>query len=114
VDGLALLAEAHAVGLTVTTEGDRLVIRGPRAASAIADRLVAAKPAVLAALTDRQEGLQERQNGVWWDDRLPAESAAILHLPPRSCIAPRACSRLGVCPRRVVGQPCQITKGATP
>jgi len=99
MDGLALLDEARAVGLTVTADGDRLVIRGPRTAAAIADRLVGAKPAVIAALTGRQCDLPERENGVWWDDRVPEESAPILHLPPQQRIAPRACSRFGLCER---------------
>ena len=48
--GLNLLAEARSAGLDVQADGDRLVIRGPRAADAVARRLMAEKPAVLAAL----------------------------------------------------------------
>ncbi len=50
MDGLALLSEATAAGLTVRVEGDRLVIRGPKAADAVARRLLEHKPEVLAAL----------------------------------------------------------------
>lgn len=38
MDGLTLLAEARAAGLEVRAEGDRLVIRGPRKAEALAKR----------------------------------------------------------------------------
>ena len=50
MDGLALLHEAHAAGLSVAAEGGRLRVRGPKSAGAVAARLLAAKPAVLAAL----------------------------------------------------------------
>jgi hypothetical protein len=50
VDGLALLAAAEAAGLAVRAAGDRLHIRGPRAAAAVAETLLAHKAAVLAAL----------------------------------------------------------------
>lgn len=51
MDGLALLAEARACGLTVSADGARLVIEGPRYAGPVAVRLLADKVAVLAALT---------------------------------------------------------------
>jgi hypothetical protein len=50
MDGLTLLSEAVAAGLTVRVDGDRLVIRGPKAADAMARRLLEHKPEVLAAL----------------------------------------------------------------
>jgi hypothetical protein len=50
MDGLSLLREASAVGLTVRTDGGRLVVRGPKVAEPVALRLLAAKPAVLEAL----------------------------------------------------------------
>ena len=50
MDGLALLREARAAGLSVVIEGDRLRVRGPKSAGDVAARLLAAKPAVLAAL----------------------------------------------------------------
>ncbi len=46
---------------------------------------------------------------VWWDDANFASSLPISHLPPRQCITPRACSRLGPCERQVVGAPCQVS-----
>ena len=50
MDGIALILEAEAAGLTIQLDGERLVIRGPRSADAIARRLLAEKPAVVAAL----------------------------------------------------------------
>jgi hypothetical protein len=51
--GLTLLAEALAVGLTFNVAGDKLVIRGPRRAAAIAKRLLAHKADVMLALKQR-------------------------------------------------------------
>lgn len=50
MDGMKLIDEARAAGLTVTALGNRLLIRGPRRAEAIAQRLLAHKAEVLAAL----------------------------------------------------------------
>ncbi len=50
MDGLTLLQEASAAGLMVLADGDRLVIRGPRSADAVARRLLAHKAVILAAL----------------------------------------------------------------
>ncbi len=50
MDGVTLLAEARTAGLRVRAEGARLVIDGPWSGAPVAERLVAAKPAVLAAL----------------------------------------------------------------
>ena len=56
MDGLTLLREARAAGLTVAADGARLCIRGPRQAEAVARRLLAHKAAVLAALAAPAEG----------------------------------------------------------
>jgi hypothetical protein len=50
MDGLTLLAEAAAAGLVVTADGDRLHIRGPRSAGALARRLIEHKTDVLTLL----------------------------------------------------------------
>jgi hypothetical protein len=50
MDGMTLLEEARAAGLTVRVDGARLVVRGPRAAEAMARRLLERKVEVLAAL----------------------------------------------------------------
>jgi hypothetical protein len=50
MDGLKLLQEAKAAGLAVSVDGDKLVIRGPRKAEAIAKLLLEHKPAVIEAL----------------------------------------------------------------
>src|SRR4051794_10253287 len=48
--GVTLLDEARAIGLKVWSEGDRLVVRGPRHAEATARRLLACKEQVLITL----------------------------------------------------------------
>lgn len=48
--GLKLLAQAKASGLSVRSERDRLVVRGPRSVRALAEALLADKEAVLAVL----------------------------------------------------------------
>ena len=48
--GIDLLKRAADAGLTVTRNGDRLVIQGPKSASAIVKELIAHKPEVLDAL----------------------------------------------------------------
>ncbi len=50
MDGLALLAEAHATGLTVRADGGMLVVRGPRRCAALARSLLEHKPDVMALL----------------------------------------------------------------
>ena len=50
MDGLTLLSEGRAAGLTVIADGDRLVIRGPKSADAVARRLLAHKAVILALL----------------------------------------------------------------
>lgn len=50
MDGLTLLSDAAAAGLTVRADGDRLVIRGPRKAEPLARRLLEHKRQVIAAL----------------------------------------------------------------
>ena len=64
-----------------------------------------------AADSGREESEQSEESRVepWWDDVVPAGSAPILHLPPRGCIAPIACSRLGPCERQAAGRPCLVT-----
>jgi len=108
MDRLALLNEARAAGLSVAVEGDQLRIRGPKSAGNVAARLLAAKPAVLAALGGVADGGGIAPDAVWWDDRVPAGSAPVLHLPPRGCIGPRACARLGPCVRHGRGEPCEV------
>jgi hypothetical protein len=50
MDGLKLLTKAQSAGLIVEAQGDRLIIKGPKTAGAIAKELLANKAAVLAAL----------------------------------------------------------------
>ncbi len=48
---VSLLQEAEAAGLTVRVDGDRLVVRGPKSAGAIAERLLDHKAEVLKVLS---------------------------------------------------------------
>ncbi len=106
-DRMSLLDEARAAGLTLELNGDQLVVRGPRKARPIVDRLKASSPAVVSLLRSEELGAPV---AVWWDDANFASSLPISHLPPRECITPRACSRLGPCDRQVVGNPCQVSR----
>jgi hypothetical protein len=54
MDGLTLLQEARAAGLTVQADGERLRVRGPRGAEPLVQQLVANKTAVLSALAVSQ------------------------------------------------------------
>ncbi|MBI4299114.1 MAG: hypothetical protein HY666_05065 [Chloroflexi bacterium] len=50
MDGVALLEKARTAGLKVWSQGDKLVIRGPKAAEPLALRLIERKPEIMAAL----------------------------------------------------------------
>jgi hypothetical protein len=50
MDGMTLLEEARSAGLTVRAEDGRLVVRGPKRAGDLAQRLLANKDQILAAL----------------------------------------------------------------
>jgi len=50
MDGLTLLNEAQTVGLSVTADGHRLVVRGPQRLGNLARRLLEHKHDVMAAL----------------------------------------------------------------
>src|SRR5262245_21245516 len=52
MDGVTLLAKAHAVGLTVKAVGNRLRIRGPRRAEPVVQELIAHKTTVLMVLME--------------------------------------------------------------
>ena len=51
---MTLLAKARGAGLEVRAESERLIVRGPAAAEALARRLLDSKPAVLAELEAEQ------------------------------------------------------------
>jgi len=54
MDGIGLLCDAKAAGLTVEADGDVLRIRGPRNAESIARRLLENKGTVLEAIRTQQ------------------------------------------------------------
>lgn len=52
MDGLSLIRASRAVGLSVAIDGDRLVIKGPKSAGAVAEALIGNKAIVMSALTE--------------------------------------------------------------
>jgi hypothetical protein len=77
MDGVTLLRQARAAGLAVATEGDKLVIRGPRRAEPVALLLLAHKPAVIAALAADWRA-RYREALAYWGVLHPADEAARL------------------------------------
>jgi hypothetical protein len=67
---LTLLRKAREAGLTVSTEGNSLVIRGPRRAEPVVLQLAEKKAEVLAALARAEHSPQELDRSVsdpaWW------------------------------------------------
>jgi hypothetical protein len=45
---------------------------------------------------------------IWWADMVPPETVPVTVIPPRECVGPLACCRLGVCGRSVAGGPCRL------
>ena len=85
MDGLTLLRQARAAGLTVTTDGAALKVRGPRKAEALVRQLLANKGAVLEALiadlpADWHFLWDERAAIMEFDGGLPRERAEALAL----------------------------------
>jgi hypothetical protein len=87
--GLILLEAAAAAGLRLSVQGDRLLVRGPRRAEALARRILAHKPEVMATLTrpaaagltpEEQEAWEERAAIREFDGGLPREHAEALAL----------------------------------
>lgn len=55
MDGMILLLEARRAGLKLSTDGDRLLIRGPKIAEPLVRRIIANKPIVVAALAEQSK-----------------------------------------------------------
>ena len=68
MDGLILLRRACDAGLAVAAEGDKLVIRGPKRAEAIARLLIEHKPEVMAALVPAKavKEAEHDPSPAWW------------------------------------------------
>lgn len=80
MDGMSLLREARAAGLLVMVHGDQLVVRGPRRAEAVAQRLLDHKAEIVAALVndlppDWHFKWDERASIMEYDGKLPRERA---------------------------------------
>ena len=80
MDGLTLLRRARDAGLDVAADGNKVVIRGPKRAEAIARLLIEHKPEVMAALA-----AAERTPDAWNDSAPPiiARARAALIIPVR-------------------------------
>ena len=65
LNGPDLLDLADAAGLLVWRDGTTLKVRGPRSAAAVAKRLTANKPAVLAALDERDRDRRPVERTRW-------------------------------------------------
>ena len=89
MDGVSLLDEARAAGIDLRIDGERLVVRGPRSAEAMARRLLARKSEVMALMAH---------------DDAPPGSAPVRYLPPAGCLGPTACARLGPCARHAAAR----------
>jgi hypothetical protein len=71
MDGLTLLQQARDAGLAVESNGDKLVIRGPRRAEVVARLLIEHKPEVIAALAPASTlpatiDLDDGSDPAWW------------------------------------------------
>src|ERR1035437_3225440 len=96
MDSLALLTDARAAGLTISAEGDRLIIRGPKSAERYAVDLLARKAEIVTLLA--AETLPPLPAEV----PTPAPPAVLIALPePNLC--PR-CHTQGVTSFGRVGQ----------
>jgi hypothetical protein len=79
MDCLTLLVEARAAGLTLTVEGERLTLRGPKTAESLARRLLARKDEILALAECYEERAAILEfEGDW--PRLHAERMAMLQV----------------------------------
>ena len=58
----------------------------------------------------RVDAVEMEPHSIWWSDRVPAASSAIRYLPPRGCLGPQVCSRIGPCERHRAGTPCEIAR----
>ncbi len=59
MDGLTILREARAAGLEIKVDGGRLVVRGPKSAAPLAERLLEMKPEIIPLL-------ESEDNEVMW------------------------------------------------
>ena len=71
MDGVAVLSEAHAAGLQIHMDGERLIMRGPKRLASLAQHLLSHKEEILGAL----EWWTERAAIIEFDGWLPREEA---------------------------------------
>jgi hypothetical protein len=83
MDGLALLQEARAAGLTVQADGERLRVRGPRGAESLAQQILVHKADVLSALAAKRP-LSAESTGADEAERLVASCFPAWDNPARN------------------------------
>lgn len=97
MNALEVIAAARAVGLTLRPDGDRLTVRGPRAAALpLLDTLREHKPAILAALTD--EAAEVAWRAASFRRQIPATGPIpflVARTTRRADDAPRTCGHCG-------------------
>jgi len=71
MDGVEVLTEAHAAGLQIHMDGERLIMRGPKRLASLAQHLLSHKAAILEIL----ELFEERAAIMEYDGGLPHTEA---------------------------------------
>lgn len=97
--GLTLLDQARVAGLHVRAEGERLIVRGPRAAEAVAQQLLARKPELLTELAREQAEVRWRVE-VMLGQITPGEPIGRLVARPglcMSCAEPLTATQQHIC-----------------
>jgi hypothetical protein len=87
VDGMTLLEEARATGLEVKTEGDRLIVRGPRSAEGLARILLERKAELIVILKMRDAEVTWRVQAML--PQIP-ENGPVPFLIAREAVEPQA------------------------
>ena len=101
MDGLTLIEQAKAAGLTVRADGDKLIVCGPKRLESLAKRLIDNKPLVMAALAARPDGRGDTLPTVEppgaWARRAAALLATIDDPDQRAALREDFEHRAGVC-----------------
>ena len=90
MDAMTLLDQAQAAGLSVKAAGDKLVIKGPRSAEALAQQLLEHKTELMAILS-RSSHQELLCSGHIWD------SPCVRGVPCSRCGTPSLCPDCGGC-----------------
>jgi hypothetical protein len=113
----ALLDQLTAAGVEFQVQDGRLRFRstaGLPVSDDVRAVIAAHRDELLAVLAPAGPGPHTRiaagigPGDVWWPDNVPEETVPVVVIPPRECVGPVACSRLGPCGRHVNGAPCRL------